>query len=173
MEVIDNFLPDTFFKDLQTLMMGYYFPWYYNNFTVGSDVIRQDEIYKVKKKSLYQFVHTFYDIRSPWNGVASDLCNNVEPVCEFLRVNRLYRIKANLNPRSIVHRSTGWHTDGFDCPKTAVFYLNTNNGYTKFKKGGKIKSVENRIIIFDSNKEHAGYTCTNENTRVVMNFNYA
>jgi len=173
MEVIDNFLPDATFKEIQTLMMGYYFPWYYNNFTVGHDVISHDEIYKVKKKSLYQFVHTFYDIRSPWNGVSSKLCDNIDPICKSLRLTQLYRIKANLNPRSMVHRCTGWHTDGFSCPKTAIFYLNTNNGYTKFKKGGKIKSVENRMVIFNSNQEHAGYTCTDENVRIVMNFNYA
>ena len=48
----------------------------------------------------------------------------------------------------------------------------TNNGYTKFKNGTKIKSVENRMTIFPSHLEHQGYTCSNQLKRVVINFNY-
>ena len=50
--------------------------------------------------------------------------------------------------------------------------MNTCNGYTKLKKGGKVKSVANRMLIFDSDLEHAGFTCTDEQNRVVVNFNY-
>ena len=56
--------------------------------------------------------------------------------------------------------------------KTAIFYVNTNNGWTEFKKGGKVKSVANRIVIFDSQLYHQGYTCTDQKRRVVMNFNW-
>ena len=55
---------------------------------------------------------------------------------------------------------------------TAIYYLNTNNGYTKFKKGGKVKSVENRMVVFDSTFEHAAVTSTNVDRRLVVNFNY-
>ena len=55
---------------------------------------------------------------------------------------------------------------------TAILYINTNNGWTKFKGGGKIKCVENRIVIFDSNIQHAGFTCTDKKRKVVVNFNY-
>jgi hypothetical protein len=53
-----------------------------------------------------------------------------------------------------------------------VYYINTNNGWTEFKKGGKVKSVENRMLIFDSSLEHMGVTCTDQKSRVVINFNY-
>ena len=56
---------------------------------------------------------------------------------------------------------------------TAVYYINTNDGYTKFKKNKKkINSVENRMIVFDSNLEHLGTTTTNAKRRLVLNFNY-
>ena len=56
---------------------------------------------------------------------------------------------------------------------TAIFYLNTCNGYTKFRKSGKkIKTVANRMVIFDSNLEHAAFSQTDEKVRVVINFNY-
>ena len=45
-------------------------------------------------------------------------------------------------------------------------------GYTKLKKCRKLKSVANRMLIFDSDLEHAVFTCTDEQNRVVVNFNY-
>ena len=38
--------------------------------------------------------------------------------------------------------------------------------------GKKINSVENRMIFFDPNKEHASTNTTDENKRVNINFNY-
>ena len=85
----------------------------------------------------------------------------------------------NLNTRTFFHRKTGFHNDqrhpreGHPLhQKTAVFYINTNNGWTYIKNGGKVKSVANRIVIFDSNLEHTGVTCTDEKRRVIVNFNY-
>ena len=33
--------------------------------------------------------------------------------------------------------------------KTALFYLNTNDGYTKFESGEIVETVANRLVIFD------------------------
>ena len=55
---------------------------------------------------------------------------------------------------------------------TAIFYINTNNGYTYFEDGQKIESIENRMVMFPSNIPHAGATCTDEDRRVVLNLNY-
>ena len=73
----------------------------------------------------------------------------------------------------------GWfYTDGasyIDYPdgKTAVFYINTNDGYTEFESGVRVSSVANRVCIFDSNLEHRGTTHSEGgHQRVVVNFNY-
>jgi hypothetical protein len=55
---------------------------------------------------------------------------------------------------------------------TAIFYLNTCDGYTIFNDGDKIYSVENTLIIFPGRLLHCGTTCTNENRRLVININY-
>ena len=112
-------------------------------------------------------------------GIISNDYSLFDLVQQKLGVSRLERIKANLNPKTFFHRKGGFHTDQRSLSegvpqhqKTAVFYVNTNNGWTEFKKGGKVKSVANRIVIFDSNLEHTGVTCTDEKRRVVINFNY-
>ena len=162
MKVIDNFLSPSHFKELQSFLMSHHFPWYYN------------ESSSYKGDGFPQLVHNVCSIEPSYNGITSSfypLFNN----CQIkLGVRSLYRIKANLNPRTFFHRNTGWHTDLalYDPHKTAVLYINTCNGYTEFKKGGKVKSVSNRVVIFDSSLKHAGFTCTDQQRRVVINFNY-
>ena len=56
--------------------------------------------------------------------------------------------------------------------KTAIFYLNSNNGYTLFKDDTRVFSQENRLCLFNGHIEHAGASCTNAKRRVVLNINY-
>ena len=66
-----------------------------------------------------------------------------------------------------------YHHD-YDDMKTAVFYINTNNGYTEFENGVRVNSVANRVCIFDSHLKHRGTTHSEgSNQRIVVNFNYA
>ena len=51
-------------------------------------------------------------------------------------------------------------------------YLNSNNGYTRFKEGGKIFSERNKLVKFKGNKYHTGSTCTDKEYRSIINFNY-
>ena len=89
-----------------------------------------------------------------------------------MNVRAIQRIKANLNPRHHKIIKHGFHTDvDYEC-NTAIFYLNTNNGYTEFEDGNKVPSVANRMIIFPSTVRHSGTTCTDAKRRVLINFNY-
>ena len=165
MEVIDNFLPEYQFQQISNVVLSDYFPWYWNEGVVSAD----------DKNDQYQLTHAFFNIRH--GGVFSEYYSSLDVVQQKLGVGRLDRIKSNLNNKTLFHRKGGYHTDNhptdpYQHTKTAVLYINTNNGYTKFKKGGKVKSVANRMVIFDSKLEHTGVTCTDEMKRVVINFNY-
>ena len=54
----------------------------------------------------------------------------------------------------------------------AIYYFNTNNGYTLFENGDKVESIRNRLIMFKSNLRHTGTTCTDKPNRYVLNINY-
>jgi hypothetical protein len=54
----------------------------------------------------------------------------------------------------------------------AIIYINTNDGFTCFKDGAKVESIENRCIIFPGNLMHSGSTCTDSPLRMVLNINY-
>ena len=95
----------------------------------------------------------------------------VECFLDKLEVKELIRIKPNLNVKTEVPIQTGYHIDYPDAT-TAVFYLDTNNGGTELNKTTFVESVANRIVIFDSNIQHTGVTCTDQKKRIVLNINY-
>ena len=86
-------------------------------------------------------------------------------------VKELVRIKVNLNPPSNKLVKYSKHTDqNYSC-KAAIYYINTNNGYTTIGDE-KIESKANRIVFFDANEEHSGTNSTDCKNRMVINFNY-
>ena len=160
MEIVDSFLEEEEFKNLEDHMMGYYFPWYYMD----------RESYETETDT-FQFQHTFY--RGGEYPYKSEYYDLVKPILRKLEVEEknLHRIKAILTTKTPEHRFSGYHIDYKDMT-TVAFYVNSNNGYTEFQKGGKIESVANRAAIFDSNLVHGGHTATDQKTRVLINFNY-
>ena len=157
-QIIDNFLPEEEFKSIQSLMMGGEFNWFYSEGRSYSD------------DGLYQMLHVFYDSENGKNSRYIDIWNTFMNKVE---AKKCRRIKANLTLRTPTIEPSSWHIDYDDDGKTAVFYINTNNGYTEFKNGVKVHSVANRVCIFDSNLEHRGTTHSEGGLqRVVVNFNY-
>jgi len=157
-EVIDTFLPKEEFNSIQSFMTGLTFPWYFY-----PNMVRDGD-------GKFQFLHVFYQ---PEVGPNS---NNIELFTNFMTMigaKKCKRIKANLTLRTSTPEESLFHTDYNDI-KTAIFYINTNNGYTEFESGVRVSSVANRVCIFDSNLEHRGVTHTDgEHQRIVVNFNYA
>ena len=166
MEVIDNFLDKDTFNLFQNYILSPQMVWNWNEY-----IIINDEKFKGDSNQ-YQFAYTFYDMNE--DRQQNKLYPLIEPFLLKLKPNLLRRIKINLNPRTVFHRSGGYHTDFpyFPTAKTAVYYVNTNNGYTIVKGYGKVESVENRMVIFDSDILHTGVSCTDEKRRIVVNFNY-
>tara|TARA_Y100000592_G_C5453938_1_gene310310 strand:+ start:776 stop:1273 length:498 start_codon:yes stop_codon:yes gene_type:complete len=158
-DVRDNFLDPHHFLEIQRIMMSEKFPWYtnpnggvaYNN---GGD-------------GMY-FVHHFH-----YQQPLSDFFRLIEPLLNKLPYDqsRLSRVKGNMYPSMKKRVFHDWHTDSPISHNGGVFCINTNNGFTCFKNG-KVKSVENRLILFDPSVPHRSSTCTDQMCRVNINFNY-
>jgi len=161
--VIDDYLPKNHANEISNVMLGAWFPWYYNNISVyedGNDSINN-----------YQLTHGFYD-----NGISnSNYCNVLNPLTSKLNVKEIIRVKSNLNPHTNIRHVFDWHVDFQEVitnAKTAIYYVNTNNGVTILDGGIEIQSVANRILIFDRNILHTGTTCTDSKVRCLINLNY-
>jgi len=161
MKIIDNFLDKNDFSTLKTTLLDSGFPWYFNDFILERGTKKCSELYN------YQFTHSFFTTNKK-----SNYYYLMEPLLKKLNIKTLLRIKSNLTPRADKKVIQGMHTD-FECDcLTSIFYVNTNNGYTLFKDNQKIKSVENRMVIFKSSTLHSSVTCTDTKVRCVINFNY-
>ena len=163
-KVIDNLVDEQYFKQLQNQFMSPEVPWIYADNVIGEEDLRCDPKYN------YQLALDIYSDFSP----KSQAFEILHPIVTHPKLNMvgLFRIKANMNTATEEIQEHGLHTDAaFKC-KTAVFFLNTNNGYTLFEDGTKVESVANRMVTFPSTMKHSGSTCTDQKRRVVINFNY-
>ena len=161
MKVIDNFLSNEIFYNIKNnLVNATNFPWF-----LSHGVSRAND-------GFTQFTHFFYSdqIKRPHFEL-------VLPLVHALKMDSIVRIKANLLFKTEKIIEHDYHVDinfndrNLKC-KTAVYYLNSNDGYTKFITGEVVNSVENRLVLFDSDVKHFGTTCTDNNIRVVLNLNW-
>jgi hypothetical protein len=162
-KIEDNVLDQKEFVKLQTFMMGNDVPWFY----LGG-------IEYVNEADKFQFILGFYRDNAPL-----PLCETINPILEIIQPISLLRVKANLLTKTSTIVENSFHIDLNDLTEektklftTSIFYVNTNNGYTKFENGSIVESIANRMVTFPTNLKHAGTSCTDEKTRVVINFNY-
>ena len=168
-KIIDNALPRPLFENLQKTFFDDSMSWYYNDATVVGE---NDET--------YYFSHWLFQdhqIKSNHFQLVYDLFNKI------LDIKSILKIRANLTLRKEKTLHTAWHTDVdpynlFDGQsvnfKTALFYLNTNNGSTLFDKKelNEVEAIANRLVVFDANVSHCNKYSTNTKDRIVINFNY-
>ena len=159
MKITDNFLSDGEFKSIQDWLTGEDFHWYFNN-SIANQKQGLDQ---------FQFVHPFYDVAKP---SLSKFSSFLYPFLTKLNAKYIFRIKANLRPRTSTGVLSDYHTDMSLNQQTGIFYLNTNNGYTKFKDDSTVLSVANRFLTFSGDLEHCGFSATDCNNRIVLNINY-
>jgi len=156
-KLIENVLPNQIAEDISSLLLGSDFPWFYQD----DGVVSEGTNYKY-------LTHIFYCE----NTVNSELYRVVKPLIKHINPRSLYRIKANLylpTPTIIEH---GLHVDfDWDDIFTAVYYVNSNNGYTKLSDNTKIESVQNTLAVLDPLVPHTSSTST-DNARVTINFNW-
>lgn len=177
MIITDNFLNDKDFLELKKVFYGQgelasVIPWYFSNAKVYNDC---DENLNVNPINNLQFTHHFY---IDYN-VSSEYFYLIQPIIDFFDPFSILRIRANLTIASDNNCDNyGFHTDAElltqqGIPyKTAIFYVNTNNGKTIFEDGFEVNSVENRLVVFDGTIKHTATTHSDTKTRCVINFNY-
>ena len=167
MKIEDNFLAHEDFDKIQKLMgepspPTHPLPWFYSDRIVFAN------------DGKFQFIHAFYDDHMPM----SPFWNELDSIINIIQPFSIVKVRAKLLTRTPEIVETSFHVD-IPLPEeklkqytTSIFYVNTNDGYTKFEDGTKVESIANRMLSFPANTKHCGTSCTNEKTRVVINFNY-
>ena len=161
MKIIDDFLSPSDFEIVQQYFLSDDFVWYYHN-CIACDRQGLDQ---------FQFDHLFFSVSQPSKFNWSPF---LQPIFTKLNARYILRVKANLRPRTSQGVLSEYHTDMDLNQQTAIFYLNTNNGYTKFQDESlqDVPSVANRLLTFYGGLKHCGCSATDCNNRIVLNINY-
>jgi len=158
-KIIENFLSKEELLNIQEQLMSQKFdiPWYFRE-----HMTNKDDFY---------FRHILYENHVSFSKGFDDIAR---PILKKLNCIAPITVKANLVLAKEKRFQSEFHIDKhFEC-KTAIFYVNTNNGYTLIdrKKQIKVPCEANKILIFNSNIEHAMVSQTDEPRRIVVNLNY-
>ena len=157
MNIYKNFISKKDSNLINKYFLSNSFPWYY--IPNQCDYNKEDTPF---------LSHNFFKDEQ----VSSSGMFLIESIIKKLKIKKLLNVRANLCLKGDTKCS--WHVDKFTDNlkhKTAIYYVNTNNGYTEFKNK-KIKCEQNKIIIFNADKKHRSVGQTDTNTRMVINFNY-
>jgi hypothetical protein len=171
MQIIDDVLPEEDYERLWTSMIGDDFAWYFAITKVRNYVGEEDStVLSNSHPNNCQLCHNFHAD----DTVISRHWHLTEGIRDKLQASAYLRVKANMTLATHIPLETKMHIDFGDVTgyKTAIYYVNSNDGYTKFETGEIVESVGNRLVIFDGRTKHCGSTHTNQKYRIVINFNY-
>ena len=158
MKIINNFLNKKTHEEMKSLLFSDNFPWYYNDFVAG----------KLDNKN-FLFTHTLIR-EEKTNSAYSDFF--IKPILEKIPYKKLIRAKINCYTKSQKKMKSAFHVDQVDNHTVLLYNVNTNNGYTLFKKNNKkIYSLENSLIIFNGNEKHCSVNQTDKKLRINININ--
>jgi hypothetical protein len=158
MKVIKNFLDHKIHKKICDIVFGNNFPLFYHDSVAGK-----------KDKSDYMFTHIFYHFGKLNSDYYKDI---VVPLLNKLTFTKLIRAKLNFYTKKSKHIQTAYHVDFPNNKHTVALYsINTNNGYTLFKNGDRVKSLANQLVLFDGRLKHCSVNQTDETVRVNVNIN--
>ena len=158
-KIIDNAIDDGAFHMIRDKITSGEFPWHFVDWIANEEKDLDFNFY---------FIHLFYQE----NTVSSNFYPLLMPLLTVLEVKALIRIKGNLYTRTEKQEIHPFHRDFPFEHKGAIFYINTNNGLTILEDGTEIKSVKNRLLLFDPSKSHKSTSCTDKKYRMNININY-
>ena len=159
MKVIENFLEKNDYLKLKQLIFDIDFPWRIRNGMVTDNV--------------YYFTYSFFN-----NFVcqSTHFEKYIIPIMNKLNAKAIIQIRANLLLNQLFEKSD-LHIDNnadVNC-KTAVLNFTTCDGGTELLVNNKlefVKSVENKMIIFNSDIKHRTIASKTTSARIILNMNY-
>jgi len=158
-KIIDNYLTKEQHLSLVNMIEHRDFEWYFIKGQVQAD------------DGSFYFIHRFYD---SINGLIKEsawfnLLNEV--LLSKLNYKKLFRVKCNLYTKQ-TNGPGMWHIDHTFFHKTAIYYLNTNNGYTELENGVKVESIANRLCLLNEPISHRVINQTDTPLRSLVNLTY-
>ena len=149
--------------------------------------VLQASIFKAYESTAFQESDDVYDVMMNRVFFSPFYDSRTKPICDqeylpyfypiidrILDLKVLLRVSLNLTFATPEPNVSQFHIDNYiQNSFTNIFYLNSNNGGTKFEKSGDVvQSQRNRLVMFPSFLKHAAVNTTDTKLRWVLNINY-
>ena len=184
LKIIDNYLTQSYHKEIQNLFTGSDFPWYYNN----NITHRTGEI---STNNEYGFTHAFYTDSSFRNShYATFIKPMVLNLKDTVNCDYILRSRADMVMWSLEDFIHPPHVDYEYSNVATILYINDTDGDTILynqKYPGDDKSIPknseleikervnpkaNRLVIFNGAMLHTGSSPTKHKNRILINSNF-
>ena len=174
-KVIDNYLTQSYHKEIQDLLTGSNFPWFYNK-----DITNVDEDPNTKSFNEYGFTHNFhkdsYFRDTQYATFIKPLLLNLE---DTVNCDYILRSRADMVMWSFEDYIHPPHVD-FDYSNVAtILYINDTDGDTILYDQNNPSEIKervnpkaNRLVIFDGDVLHTGCSPTKHKNRILINSNF-
>ena len=177
-KIIDNYLTKSYHQEIQELLTGSDFPWFYIqnlSYPGATGTTHFNE---------YGFNHHFHTYAEDGSGGQRDtsVATLIRPFLLMLKdtvgCNTILRCRADMvtwSPEEFIHPA---HID-FPFPNVAtVYYVNDTDGDTiiygqdRLEIKERVSPKANRLVIFDGDILHTGSSPTKHKTRILLNSNF-
>lgn len=181
LEVIDNFLPQSFQNEIEQTLSRHDFPWYYQpNITTGKPKV-QDERFKYSHGFTHQFYHQEHGVQSAFWGIIQNLQHFVSH-----DTMGYYRLKANLTVPVNNWSNETVQEPHVDMPiphLVCLYYANDSDGDTfffdqtfderaepeEFTVLKRVTPKKGRAVIFDGLRYHGSNNPIETQARYIIN----
>ena len=163
MKIIDNFLEDNLFQEIQKDLQSENMPWFFKTEDVPGNRLNKNGF----------FNHCYY-VNSKINSVLFE--KHITPFLNKLNIRKIIEVRANLTFRDKESIQSGYHIDNENIKsKTAIYFFTKCNSKTVLRLDNELRQIEsvpNRILVFNTPIYHKVIYPTDVHKRFVFNFNY-
>ena len=162
MQVTEDFLQEEYYDHLNEIITSTQFPWMFQKRVANIGEDPEEDL------NHYYFVHSLFF----QNKVESPLYDDFLYLFQSLNVQFLHRARVLMFVNQGEQYIHDRHVDHTTNCKTALIYMNTNDGFTDFETGERVESVKNRLLLFDGSIPHSSSTPTNTKERLLLSVTY-
>ena len=173
MQIIDNFITKTYFQEIQNLMTGSNFPWYYNNnISISHEV-------KKENKTNFGFSHNFIKDGKDTSQMSHFLRAAIFKMMDAASCNNILRCRGDMTVNSQSMTIHDPHQDYEEPNVATILYINESDGDTIIYKDhqsleviNRISPVPNRLVLFNGDNLHTGCSPFKNKNRILINSNF-
>lgn len=172
-EIVDDVLTAKEIEGIERVMRQPFFPWYMQEYTATGDC--KDERYKDVPFISHSFISN--NNMSSYSDMAIDIVKKFEER-SGIQYNKIDRAIGAATFKTSEPIITPPHLDMQVPHRVLLYYVNSSNGQTliykkdtDYEELGRVNAIAGRFLLLDGSYWHSAKTCTNNNYRIIINYN--